>query len=177
MGCALSIAKGAPNYTWLSGFSYQGSAHGALTKACAAAGLKWSIQNGKIQVTQLLNSTQRQAAVINEGSGMIGSPERVYKSAEQMQKKPLEKGEKRPENTTNILSTNPDKQRRRGWRVKTLLRPDISPGDLVVVESNTVTGTFMAEKVEHSGDFCDGDWATALELYEDTTGKYTYSKG
>ena len=177
MGCALSIAKGAPNYTWLSGFSYQGSAHGALTKACAAAGLRWSIQNGKIQVTQLLNSTQRQAAVINEGSGMIGSPERVYKSAEQMQKKPLEKGEKRPENTTSILSTNPDKQRRRGWRVKTLLRPDISPGDLVVVESNTVTGTFMAEKVEHSGDFCDGDWATTLELYEDTTGKYTYSKG
>ena len=177
MGCALSIAKGAPNYTWLSGFSYQGSAHGALTKACAAAGLKWSIQNGKIQVTQLLNSTQRQAAVINEGSGMIGSPERVYKSAEQMQKKPLEKGEKRPENTTSILSTNPDKQRRRGWRVKTLLRPDISPGDLVVVESNTVTGTFMAEKVEHTGDLCDGDWATTLELYEDTTGKYTYSKG
>lgn len=177
MGCSLAIAKGAPDYKWLSGYSYQGSAHGALTKACSAAGLKWSIQNGVIQVTQLLNSTQKQAAVLNEGSGMIGSPERVYKSAEELQKKPLEKGEKRPQNVTTVLSTSPDRQKRRGWRVKTLLRPDISPGDLVVVESKGVTGTFMADKVSHSGDLYGSDWTTTLELYEDTTGKYTYSKG
>lgn len=176
MKCGISIAKGAPDYTWLSGFSYQGSAHGGLTKACSAAGLKWSIQNGVIQVTQLLNSTQKKAAVINEGSGMIGSPERVYKAAEELQKKPLEKGEKRPQNVTTVLSTSPDRQKRRGWRVKTLLRPDISPGDLVVVESKGVTGTFMADKVQHSGDLYGDDWTTTLELYEDTTGKYTYTK-
>ena len=107
---------------------------------------------------------------------MIGSPERVYKSAEQMQKKPLEKGEKRPQNVTTVLSVNPDKEKKRGWRVKTLMRPEILPGDLVVVESNTVKGTFMADKVEHSGDLYGGDWSTTLELYEDSTGKYTYTK-
>lgn len=173
MKARLSVSKGVTDHVYQSGFSFMGSPHSALTKACAAAGLKWSIQNGAIQITRLLHSTQRRAVVLSPGSGMIGSPERIYKSAQEAQ--PQKSGKKRPQGV-QVISTDPEKQKRRGWRVHSLLRAEINPGDLVVIESMSASGTYVAESVKHSGDYYGDRWTTEVELFEDQTGTYTYEK-
>lgn len=168
MGLPLVMTQGLPNHTWQSGFSYTGSAHGALTRACAAAGLSWSIQNQAIQVTQINGHTQREAVVISSSTGMIGAPEPLRKGA--YERAPVNenlrggKGGKRSKNTVEIRST---RQPQDGYRVRTLLLPQVNPQDAVIVRSESLSGVFRATEVRHQGSLYDGDWQTELTLVSD----------
>lgn len=168
MGLPLVMPPGLPNHTWQSGFSYTGSAHGALTRACAASGLSWSIQNQAIQVTQINGRTQREAVVISSATGMIGAPDRLRKGA--YERMPVDeqphggKGAKRTKNTVEIRST---RQPQDGYRVRTLLLPQINPHDAVVIRSESLSGVFRATEVRHQGSLYDGDWQTELTLVSD----------
>lgn len=163
MGLPLMMPKGLPNHTWQSGYSYSGSAHGALTRACAAASLSWSIQNQKIQITQIKGRTQREAVVLRSDTGMIGAPDRLRKGA--YEKVPVDRPQgKRPKNFIEIRSS---RQPQDGYRVTTLLLPQINPHDVIVIDSKHLNGTFMATEVRHQGSLYDGDWQTELTLVTD----------
>lgn len=165
MGLPLLIAPGAPNLTWKSGFSYQGTAHGALTKACAAAGLEWSIQNRTIQVTSARGTTQRQAVLISAESGLIGSPEEAQQSAlEKTDKSTGAERRKKAKNTVSVVST---KAPELAYQVKVLLTPQINPSDIVVIKSKFVNGTFRAKHVKHQGSLYAGEWCTHLQVIKD----------
>jgi hypothetical protein len=122
-------------------------------------GLEWSIQNQTLQVIAKRGTTKRQAIVLAADSGLIGYPERMREGAREKARVKDERTGKR----ANLVSAA---QQRDGWRVKSLLLPQINPGDLVKLESRSTEGFYRAESVKHTGDSEGGDWQTELELVD-----------
>jgi hypothetical protein len=172
MGLSLLMGKDEPDRTWQNGFSFYGAAHRALHKVTAGTGLEWSIQNGQLQVIARRGVTPRSAFVIAPDSGLLYYPERTREGAREKAKvKDQKTGDNR-----NITSA---KQQRDGWRVTSYLLPSLNPGDLVKLESKSVTGWFRIDKLTHQGDYGGpGDWQTELNLVErDAAPKAKNAKG
>lgn len=155
MGLTLNMPDSLAARTWAHGFSYYGTARVALHKVCRGAGQEWSVQNQTLQVVATNGTTARSAVVLNASSGLIGSPERTRDGAREKAKV---KGK-------TIVSAE---QQRDGWRVRSLLLPWINPGDPVVMQSDSLTGTWRVDSVKHTGDYYGDDWTTELELKEKT---------
>ena len=149
MGLAYTIADDVAFENYLNGFSFIGLGRDALNKVTDGSNAEWSIQNNVLQVIAYGGSTNRQALKFSAESGLIGSPERIVKG----KRKPVKKQKKHPKY-----------EKKAGWRIKTLLAPTANPGDLVYVESMTITGWFTIETLKHDGDNFGSDWVTEMEL-------------
>lgn len=121
---------------YVSGLTLYGNASRELTRVLAPHGLSWSIQDGRLQILRDTDARPDTAVLVNQDSGLIGSPE--FGSPETTGGRP-------------VLS------------VKTLLHAGIVPGGLVKVESLTANGVFRVDKVQHSGDFFGENWFTTFE--------------
>lgn len=167
MGLPLIMADDAPDRRWEQGFSFYGAARTALHKVTQGTGLEWSIQNQQLQVVQRLGTTRRQAVVLAVDTGLLGQPERTRAAASEKAKSkakaPGQAGVAAPAGTAKPAS---GQQQRDGWKVKSLLLPTISPGDLVKLESRSVEAFQRAETVRHTGDSEGGDWQTELTLVD-----------
>ncbi|MGE6916679.1 phage protein [Achromobacter kerstersii] len=172
MGLPLVMADDVPDRRWEQGFSFYGAARTALHKVTQGTGLEWSIQNQQLQVVQRLGTTRRQAVVLAVDTGLLGQPERTREAAtEKAASKGQAKGQAKaaePASAASAASAKPasGQQQRDGWKVKSLLLPTISPGDLVKVESRTVDAWQRVETVHHTGDSEGGDWQTELGLVD-----------
>lgn len=116
--------------------SIRGPARKALDKVLNARGLEWSMQDGQIQILRPEQLRNDQAHLINQSTGMIGTPE--YNAP----KKPGEKA---------VL------------KVKVLLHAGLVPGQKIKVESETISGIFRLEAVTHSGDTFTNDFFSEVE--------------
>lgn len=173
MGLPLVMADDVPDRRWEQGFSFYGAARTALHKVTQGTGLEWSIQNQQLQVVQRLGTTRRQAVVLAVDTGLLGQPERTREAATEKaaSKGPAigpAKGPAKAAEPATAASAKPasGQQQRDGWKVKSLLLPTISPGDLVKVESRTVDAWQRVETVHHTGDSEGGDWQTELGLVD-----------
>lgn len=77
MGLPLVMSDDVRDRAWEHGFSFYGSAHEALSRAVRGTGLEWSIQDGNLQIVDSGGTTVKSAFVLNAGSGLLGSPERL----------------------------------------------------------------------------------------------------
>lgn len=159
MGLPLVMAKDVPDRAWQNGFSFYGPARQALHKVVQGTGLEWSIQNQTLQVVPKRGTTLRQAVVLAADSGLIGYPERTREGAR-------EKARIKDERTGNRANLVSAEQQRDGWRVRSLLLPQVNPGDLVKLESKSANGFYRAESVKHTGDSEGGDWQSELHLVD-----------
>ncbi|MGE8616985.1 MAG: hypothetical protein ACN6O0_04135 [Achromobacter spanius] len=155
----------------LKGFSFYGAARTALHKVTQGTGLEWSIQNQQLQVVQRLGTTRRQAVVLAVDTGLLGQPERTRAAASEKAKAkaPGQAGAAAAAvaaKTAKSATPASGQQQRDGWKVKSLLLPTISPGDLVKLESRSVAAFQRAETVRHTGDSEGGDWQTELTLVD-----------
>lgn len=131
--------------TYSNGFSEIGIGKTILDKACKALNLDWSVQNNNLVILRKDGVSQnRPITEINADTGMIGTPERY------IDKKNL---------TLNARFQN-------SWRVKTLLRPDILPGDRVRLRSQRVNldGDFVVTGILHQGDNFGSIFQSTLEI-------------
>jgi hypothetical protein len=53
-----------------------------------------------------------------------------------------------------------------GWRVTSLMRPEIEPGDKVQIESRSASGEYVVDEVEHKGDINGQEWYSIFTLVE-----------
>ena len=172
MGLPLLMADDAPDRRWEQGFSFYGAARTALHKVTQGTGLEWSIQNQQLQVVQRLGTTRRQAVVLAVDTGLLGQPERTRAAASEKAKAkaPGQAGgaaaAAAPAVAAKAAKPASGQQQRDGWKVKSLLLPTISPGDLVKLESRSVEAFQRAETVRHTGDSEGGDWQTELTLVD-----------
>ncbi len=156
MGIMTQIAPDLEFASYPAGFSFVGPGRECLDKVMDATGATWSIQNNVLQVIMAGGSTNVRALVFSASSGLIGSPERIVKGVT----RPDEEAKKK-------RKVKKDKhEKKAGWKIKTLLAPTVNPGDLVRVESSTVTGWFKEESLKHSGDTHGQEWYTEQEIIE-----------
>jgi len=116
----------------------------ALDRVTRKAGVTWSIQDRQLQILDRVESSQGQGVILNPGSGLINSPERIDD----------------PEGEDTL-------RRGVGYRVRSLLNPKIRPGEQLILESADVTGQYRIDTVEHSGDTRGNEWYTEAEVYAD----------
>lgn len=144
MSMQLASPIPAISETYALGFRGSGLGKDILDKACKAANLVWSVQNGKILILRQNQGSTKPPIEINENTGMLGVPERYT--------------DKRGE----IYTQGP----RVGWKVRTLLRPDILPGDRIRIRSSKVPldGLFYVVLITHQGDNFGPVFESMLEV-------------
>lgn len=118
------------------GMTLRGPARKSLDKVLKSRGLEWSIQDGQIQILRPEQLRADQAHLVNQSTGLIGTPE--YNAP----KKPGEKA---------VL------------KLKMLLHAGLVPGQKIKVESESITGVFRLEAVTHSGDTFTNDFYSDIE--------------
>lgn len=119
-----------------SGVSLHGSAADNLARLLGPYGYTFSFQNGRLQILKDDEVYSDRALVISKDTGMLGSPEF---GAPQKDGKP-------PSLT-----------------IRTLLYPQLIPGGMLSVQSESINGIFRAERITHSGDSHGDDWQTEIE--------------
>ncbi|MNV40860.1 hypothetical protein D3C71_1324790 [compost metagenome] len=125
---------------------------------------------------QRLGTTRRQAVVLAVDTGLLGQPERTRAAASEKAKAkaPGQAGvaaaaaaaAAAPAVAAKAAKPASGQRQRDGWKVKSLLLPTISPGDLVKLESRSVAAFQRVETVRHTGDSEGGDWQTELTLVD-----------
>ncbi len=110
---------------FVGGLSFSGPSSKEITRLLTPKGMGWSVQDGTLQILREGESNGTQAIIISQATGMEGSPEFGP---------PTDKG-KPP-----IL------------KVRSRLKPGVSPGGVIQVESKFITGLFRVNRVVHSGD-------------------------
>ncbi len=114
----------------------RGPARNSLDKILKAEGLEWSIQDNVIQILKPEQLRSDQAHLINQSTGMVGSPE--YNAP----KKPGEKA---------VV------------KIRVLLHAGLVPGQKIKLESDSVTGVFRLEAVTHTGSTFSKEYYSDIE--------------
>lgn len=148
----LTIAEFAPtdDLVYALGHKFSGIAKDGLDKACKALGLTWSVQNNNLVILVQNVGSSKPPIEINADTGMIGIPQR-YTDRRQYLYRALPKNGGAP---------------KPGWKVRTLLRPDIIPGDRIRLRSGKVDidGVFYVISIRHEGDNYGSQFESALEV-------------
>ena len=129
-----------------NGMAFSGLAKDVLDKITKSLGLNWSIQDRALQIIEPGKPNQDEVVFITPETGLIGSPQRFE-----------DKGKKE-----NAADNRP------AWKVKSLLIPRISVGNVVSIESAEIkkNSFFVVNSIEHSGDTHGTDWTTDMEVFE-----------
>ena len=151
MDVPLTMPSNLVDRVWEHGLSYFGSARTLLDKVTKGSNTEWSIQNNNLQVIEQGMVTTRQGVLISANSGLVGFAERERQSKDGNSKS--EKA-KEPEKSDD------------GWRIKTLLMPQLNPGDRIQLDSRSVQGVFRIQELKHTGDNWEGDWQTEMKVID-----------
>lgn len=130
-----------PTATFRKGYSAQGPAFDHIQKLARSHNFTTSIQQGALKFTPVVrNSTAflETAVLLDATSGLVDSPA-LGSSNKQDNKPPV-------------------------LKVRSLLRPEFQCGSLVEIDAVSVQGTFLIERLVHTGDTDGGQWYTDLEV-------------
>lgn len=151
------------------GFAFVGRTREAMDRACAYAGLEWSIQNREIQIVEIGAAFRRQAFLLSPDTGLIGSPEQEEKTM--TDKAAAKDGITANQPGVRVTTARDELGNVKsvlkiyGFKVKSLLLPTLEPGALVKLKSKGVDGALLrVEELTHSGDTHAGDWTTEITL-------------
>lgn len=134
---AVALRNGSS--TFADGFVAAGPARRVLSSILRGQGLRWSVQNGALQIQRGQNALQVQSVVLASDTGMVESPQWD------------EKGQ-RLGARVGVLT------------VKSLIQPGLEPGRKVFVQAERVTGDFEVRKVVYTGETRGNDWYATMEL-------------
>ncbi len=145
LGLGLPLSTGSrinpKRATLRNGFAFAGLAADGLDAITKGCDLRWSVQDGQVQILDDVEGDGVEAVVLNAATGLLGSPERTeVKDA---------KG--------NTVA---------GVTVRCLLQPRIRPDRLIVVRSIDVpalSGTYVVRSVKAAGDTDGADWTMTLD--------------
>ena len=144
-GITLKSLDGVDDANYANGFSEMGPFGAILDKLVGKLGAKWSFQNDELQIIPKHGNNGSPIFRISAKTGMVGLPTRDV--------------------DTSNLTPSPQSS---GWKVVTLLKPEIGPGDRVEIESaiTDANGLYHVKEVKHSGDTHEGDFTSTLRLRE-----------
>lgn len=124
---------------YATGITLDGPASRSLDSVCRSCSLRWSVQNGVLQLREQGRPAVTRAVRISPGTGLLGSPTRA----------------KRDERTGRVTIT-----------VKCMLIPGLYPGRIMHLDSSDVRGDYMIKRVRFAGDTNGPDWIADCEVEE-----------
>lgn len=153
MGLSAGVIKGnIVSHVFNNGYTTTSSGRAANEMDKLVYGFKdptqWSVQDTVVHVLPKGESSQETALLINEGSGLIGNPQRTGKPVGK------EKG-------SNVSSS--------GVQMITLLNPEIVINRPIRLESRYITGDYICKELNHVGDYEGGTWHTNVKLESKVT--------
>lgn len=141
IGNALAIAATATlssgGVTFASGLAIEGPAWRSLDTVCRSASLRWSVQNGVLQLRGARQPAELTTVLLSPSTGLIGSPSRASRD---------------PRTGDISISAN------------ALIVPGLFPGKIIVLQSSTISGPYMCHSVRYNGSTASNDWYCELEL-------------
>lgn len=141
IGCEIRYSKSV-EFPDLKNFAFVGAGKSLVGKICKKANLRWSIQNGIIQICAVDEPITTAAYRIAPDTGLIGSPTPVFESA-----------------STSDKSKNTSKRKaKKGVEAKYLLNGHVHVDDYVRLESRKITGNYRPSKINFVGDTDGEDW-------------------
>jgi len=114
-----------------------GPSRDKLTELLTPFGYQWSLQNNQLRILRADRAQPGTVIPIDEENGMIGTPE---------------------------FGSPPRSGKPPHMTVRTLLYPQVNPGDKIQLTSKVKTGTYRVESATHSGDTHGEDWTSEFEL-------------
>lgn len=146
MGLTITQYPNVNDSDFPNGWSYAGMGSEALAIACARLNVVFSVQNENLVILAVNEVAKKPPHEINLNTGMIGIPQQYTYRSKYL----------------------PGAARLIGWRVRSLLRPEILPGDEVILRSEKVNfnldGNFKVISIIHSGDTHGNPWDSTIEL-------------
>ena len=122
------------------GYSFAGKGRDAISAVCKMCGLKWTLQNGVLQIYASGDAITSKGYVLSASTGLVSIPSKVKISI--------------------------DGKDYAGYEVEYFLNGSIGVNDLVVLESKNVNGTYWVYKQTYEGDNYNGDWVCKAQLLE-----------
>lgn len=143
MGLSIVFANDLTFVTLPNGFSFVGQARTGLQKLAACCGHSWTIQNEVIQITWPGRSISTKGYLLNNETGLIGTPKKIA-----------------------ISESSDDDKSRTGWEATYLMNCAIGVNNIVYIQSDTANGYYLVHKVTIDGDNMEGDWQCTAQLLE-----------
>ena len=147
----LDIVEIAPtnNIVYSLGHKFTGIAKDGLDIACKAVDLEYSVQNNNLIILKTGQGSIKPPVLIDADSGMIGIPQRFTDRRQ-----------------FNYRALPPNGSPLPGWKVRTLLRPDVLPKDRIRIKSvrADIDGIFYVTSVRHEGDTFGPQFESLFEV-------------
>jgi hypothetical protein len=138
LGVPTGYVASIADTSYRTGVTLAGPVRQYLDELCEELDLRWSIQDGALQVVEAAGATTEQALVVSAESGLIGR--------------------------STLRRADDGKA---GVAFKVRLNGLLIPGRAVVLDDADNTGTYVVEKVVHKGDSGNGgDYVTEVEATE-----------
>jgi hypothetical protein len=129
------------------GFAHVGKPARALDELVSRFKGSWSFQNADLAFLPEEGFIESdEVPLITPFSGMVFSPEQFEKAL-----------------TTD---TPENEETQTGYRVTSLMRPEIEPGDKIQIQSRAVNGEYVVDEVEHKGDTEGQEWYSIFTCVE-----------
>lgn len=138
MGLSIQFADDVEFKTFPDNFYFVGKPKAALDKVAKFNGHEWSIQNEIVQIIKPGGSMGMEVYKISAETGMIDSP------------KEYSEGE--------------GKDKKTGLELRILLNSALEVNSIVNIESKTINGYFIIQKITHAGTNYGGDWISTLKV-------------
>lgn len=139
---------------YANGYAFIGKATKALSQLCTKARLRYTIQNGVVQITTVSEPISTIVHKLSAKTGLIGIPKKLYNSSVSAA------------NSDNTESGTGTSATLYGYEVVFLMNGAIGINDMVYLESDIVTGKFRVSTMKIEGDNLSGDWQCTSELIE-----------
>ncbi len=132
--------------TFNHGVSFVGTTKHAIRNLSKATNSTATLENNKLKIIPKGKASKNVIVDVNTGNGLLKSPEKIES-----------------EGTDGDTDSNAIKD---GWKITMLLQPKIKIGGKINLQSETITGIYIADSIEHTGDTATGDWQTIIETKE-----------
>lgn len=136
---AASATLDSGSAVFSSGLAIEGPAWRSLDTVCRSASLRWSVQNGVLQLRQQRRPAEVAATLLSPSTGLVGSPTRSAK-----------------EPRTGDIKVD----------ATMLIVPGIYPGKVVMLSSSTVEGPWMVHSARYNGSTVSNEWYAELTLQD-----------
>ena len=156
MGCEVKLSPKAKMIDFKN-FAFVGTGKTLIGRLCDRSKLRWSVQNGIVQICALDEPLTMAAYVLSADSGMIGSPKPFFESASTSSKSSTSK---------NASSNTTKRKAKKGIEVTYCLNGHIQIDDYVKVESREDKGNYRASKIRFIGDTEGDDWQCVGQFVE-----------